>query len=380
MRIPKSSIAKVARAFLWSFGFWLSLAILLSSQQYIIERDLRWRFPFPQLLLLTTIRFSAFATLTPPLFYIVRRFPVTRSKPVRRIMIYALGSVAFVLCYALIRALIAPIWDIGLQRFVPRSIHELSGLIYGTFGDEISVYITILIAAHAYAYFQQVRTEELERAQLQEALSASELQVVKSQLHPHFLFNTLQGISTLVDADPQLAKAMLIRLSGLLRTVLEYGRSDLISLDKELDFVTDYLDLEAMRLGPRLQVRWDINPETRNFLVPQLILQPIVENALLYGIACRLEGGWLEIASRRVDGLLELTVQNSVGSASDGGPGLGLKNTRARLRGLYSGDAGFSFEIDSRVAVTRLSFPLLGPDAEHQADPSIVSFEPGGKR
>ncbi|HTV60188.1 MAG TPA: histidine kinase [Verrucomicrobiae bacterium] len=380
MTLSNSQLAKVARAYLLSFGFWLTLATLLSSQQYVIERDLRWHIPFPQLLLLTTIRFAAFATLTPPLFYIVRRYPVTRNKPVGKIIIYALGSAAFVLCYALIRALIAPVWDIGLQRFVPRSIHELSGLIYGTFGDEISVYLTIVIAAHAYAYFRQVQAEELERAQLQEALSASELQVVKSQLHPHFLFNTLQGISTLIETDPALAKKMLIRLSSLLRTALEYGSTDLISLDKELVFVAAYLELEAMRLGSRLQVRWDISPETRNFLVPQLILQPIVENALLYGVASRREGGWLEIASRRTDDLLELSVQNSVGGASRGGPGLGLKNTRARLRGLYSGDAAFSFDIDGRIAVTRLTFPLLGRELDDKAYPSIVSSEPGGKR
>ncbi len=361
----------LAVAYAWSFGYWLAMAFLLSSQQYVIERDLKWRVPYLQILLLTSIRFVTFAILTPPVFYVVRRFPVSRRKPLRRMAAYGLGAGWFVLAYACVRGAIAPGWDIGLQRFVPRDIHQLSGLIYGTYGDQISVYITILVAAHAYAFFRQVQDEELERAHLQEALAASELQVLKSQLHPHFLFNTLHGISTSIEDDPTLAKEMLVRLSSLLRTALEHAGADLVSLDDELRFITSYLELEAIRLGPRLQIRWSISPETRKFLVPQLILQPIVENALLYGIACRREGGWVEIASCGRDGMLELKIQNSVGTAGRNGAGIGLKNTKARLKGLYCDDAKFSFAIVDHVATTELTFPVIVSLAQNGGDSSV---------
>jgi two-component system LytT family sensor kinase len=205
------------------------------------------------------------------------------------------------------------------------------------------------------------RDQELERAELQRALAGSELQALKSQLQPHFLFNTLHGISTLIEVDKASAKAIVLRLSGLLRTVLQHGNSDLIPLAEELKFVEAYLDIEKMRLAGRLEVRWEIEQSTLQALVPQLILQPLVENAIVHGIACSREGGWLEIGLRRSEDQIKLSVRNSVRGKATSGSGLGLQNTKARLKHLYSDEASLSFAIgDDGVAMAMLLLPALG--------------------
>ena len=194
------------------------------------------------------------------------------------------------------------------------------------------------------------------------------------QLHPHFLFNTLHGISTLVDSDGMSAKAMIVKLSSLLRTALECNGSDLLPLRQELDFVGKYLDLEKMRFGARLSVNWSIAPETEQMLVPQLILQPLVENAIGHGIAGSREKGWVEIISRERDGLLELQVRNSCGGKGREGTGLGLRNTAARLRHLYSDEAKLDFaRSDDRTATATLVLPVLGSQVRTPAPPGLVA-------
>jgi two-component system LytT family response regulator len=197
-------------------------------------------------------------------------------------------------------------------------------------------------------------------AELEQALAASGLQALKSQLHPHFLFNTLHGISALIGIDPDRARALVVKLSSLLRTALEYGNSDLITLDEELKFVEDCLDLEKMCLENRLELRWRISPDTRSVLVPQLILQPLVENAILHSVACCREGGWIEVTSRLAVAVLQIEIRNSVGGKRQDGTGLGLQNTTARLKCLYSNEATFSFDLGtSGVATSTLALPAF---------------------
>jgi two-component system, LytTR family, sensor kinase len=360
MSVSPAGIRRVAVAYLRSFLCWFPLSVLISFQQYLIEIDLKHRVPFLTIQLITSIRFLVFAILTPPVFFIVRRFPIQREKPIRGVLLYFLGTAGFVITYALVRLCVAPLWDIEKQHFMPWGVHDLAGVIYGTFGDQVSVYITLVAAAHAYEYFRRVRSEEVERAELQRALAASELQALRSQLHPHFLFNTLHGITTLIDSDKELAKLLIFRLSSLLRTVLRHAGNDLISLKDELAFIETYLELEKMRLGPRLEVRWNISPETTGLLIPHLILQPLVENAVLHGIACSREGGWVEISSHRRGDAFEVRVQNSTGGQPRPGMGLGLTNTRNRLKYLYAEDAAFSFAASGdRIATASLVIPAL---------------------
>jgi hypothetical protein len=299
------------------------------------------------------------ALLTPPVFAIVHRYPITKPIRFTRAVGYVLGSGIYVVASAGLRWILLPPWNSPAQRFEHRSLHGLVASLY-VFAELIWDYTIIIAAAHAYEYFNRAREQELERAQLQQALATSELQALKIQLHPHFLFNTLQGISTLIDTDKALAKAMVLKVSGLLRAVLQYGNADLITLDEELKFIEDYLSLQKMRLENRLELSWEIHPDTRLLPVPQLIMQPLVENAILHGVACCRTGGWIRITSRRVESTLQIQIRNSVGGGGGGGIGLGLQNTRARLKHLYGDDADLSFDFgNDGVAIATLTLPAF---------------------
>ena len=303
----------------------------------------------------------AAALLTPPLFAIVHRYPITKPVRLGRVAGYVLGSALYIIACATIRWILLPPWNIPAQKFDQRSFHGLVTGFY-TFAEMFWNYVIVLAAAHAYEYFKRSREQELE---LQQALAMSELQALKSQLHPHFLFNTLQGISALIDTEKERAKAMVLKVSNLLRTALQCASSDVISLDEELKFVDDYLGVEKMRLEDRLEVRWQVDPATRQLLVPQLIMQPLVENAIFHGVACCRGGGWIEISSRRVGGMLEIAIRNSVGAKRQAGMGLGLQNVRARLKHLYEDEATLSFDLGSDgVAIASLVLPAIGQQRE----------------
>ncbi len=351
----------IARAYAFSIALWCGLSLLTGWQYRIFDQQLNIASSLSDMILLAESRGFAFALLTPPIFYLARRYIGGARQRFRYVFIYCLGVGPFMLLYACIRWAVLPPWDAGLQQYVPRSSHGPLELIHQGFADQITMYIAIVVAAHAYQYFEKVRNQEMEKAEFQRALAASELQALKTQLHPHFLFNTLHGISTLIDTDQGSAKAMVIKLSSLLRGTLEHGSSDLISLREELKFARGYLDLEKMRLGPRLSVDWQIDPDTEQTLVPQLILQPLVENAVRHGIACSRDGGWIEILSQEREGAIELRIRNSIGGKRTAGLGVGLRNTDARLKYLYSDDATFSFvESSDQVATATILLPALG--------------------
>jgi hypothetical protein len=309
------------------------------------------------------------ALLTPPTFAIVHRYPITKPIRFRRVAGYVLGSIVYTITCAVLHWILFPSWNSPAQRFVPRSIPALVRETFHNFAGLIWDYAIVVAAAHAYEYFKRARDQELERAELQQALATSELEALKSQLHPHFLFNTLQGISALIDTDTVRAKTMVLKVSSLLRAVLQYGTSDLITLDEELRFIEDYLSLQKMRLENRLELSWEIHAETRQLPVPQLIMQPLVENAILHGVACCRTGGWIRIMSRRVEGTLQIQIRNSVGGRGQAGIGLGLQNTKARLRHLYADEADLSFNFgNDGEAIATLTLP------------AFVSQQQGGRR
>jgi two-component system, LytTR family, sensor kinase len=187
---------------------------------------------------------------------------------------------------------------------------------------------------------------------------------LKMQVHPHFLFNTLHGIATLIDADAKAAKAMIVKLSNLLRTSLDRNSSDLIPLDEELKFAREYLDLEKMRFGTRLKLSWLIASETTQFLVPQMILQPLVENAVRHGVAAVREGGWVEVATTINDGILHIHVRNSTDGKTSNGTGVGLRNVQARLKYLYSEDARLQLIVaDDGIVTASLAIPAMPAQA-----------------
>jgi LytS/YehU family sensor histidine kinase len=201
--------------------------------------------------------------------------------------------------------------------------------------------------AHGLGYYVRLRSQELRATRLQASLSEARLQALKMQLQPHFLFNALNAVSTLIHRDPEAADQMLASLAGFLRHTLATADAQEVPLAEELHFLELYLEIEQVRFGDRLQVAMRIDTGTRMARVPHLILQPLVENAIRHGIATLLTPGRIEILARREGDHLRLRVRdNGVGLAAarehaGGTGGVGLSSTRGRLEQLYGDDYDF---------------------------------------
>jgi signal transduction histidine kinase len=201
----------------------------------------------------------------------------------------------------------------------------------------VITYWLIVGGANLIEYSRRSREREVRASQLEVHLADARLQALKMQLHPHFLFNTLHAITTLMHRDVDAAERMLARLSELLRITLDSAGAQEVSLKEELEFLEQYLEIERIRFGDRLQIEINIDPESLDARVPNLVLQPLVENAIRHGIAPKAGPGWIGVSSRRLDGQLELVVEDDGRGlpAGDQEAGVGLSNTRARLRELY---------------------------------------------
>lgn len=353
------SLRGIARAYILSVAFWCGFALLMVLQYRPLSRQHFWS-SLLGLLVETALRGLALAVWTPPIFFLVGKYLSFSGRRFRYALLWSLGAVPFVLLNTSILWLLVAPYDDALQKYLPRSFQSWVEIIRNGFADQIFIFTAVVVAAHAYNYLKRLQRQEREKYEYQQALAASELQALKMQLHPHFLFNTLHGIATLIETDAKSAKAIIIKLSNLLRKALERDRSDLVSLEDELEFVREYLDVEKMRLGSRLTVEWLVAPETRRLLVPQMILQPLAENAIRHGVASSREPGWMEIATSRTSAILTITLRNSVGGRTSSGTGVGLRNVEARLKYLYSGDASLRLDFsDDRTAIVYLSLPAL---------------------
>jgi two-component system, LytTR family, sensor kinase len=194
----------------------------------------------------------------------------------------------------------------------------------------------IIGVARARGYYFRLRDEELRASQLQAQIAEAQLEALKMQLHPHFLFNTLNAISALQFEDPERAQRALVRLADFLRLTLENAGVQEVTLDSEVDFLMRYLEIERIRFPEKLTVQMEIDPATRDAQVPNLILQPLVENAIRHGIAAKTAPGRIEISSSKNNGALLLRVRDTgPGITAPPREGIGLANTRARLDRLY---------------------------------------------
>jgi len=220
------------------------------------------------------------------------------------------------------------------------------------FDWEMMTYWTIVGLSHAVLYYRESKERALRASQLETRLIEAQLNTLQQQLHPHFLFNTLHAISALMHRDVDAADRTLMRLSDLLRMSLENSGQQEIPLHAELDFLAKYLQIEQTRFADRLVVRYDIQPETLETLVPNLILQPLVENSIKHGIAKKAGPGHIDVSARREGDKLLLEVRDDgVGLPDDAftafQKGIGVSTTRARLQYLFGADYRFEFHRQS---------------------------------
>jgi signal transduction histidine kinase len=228
---------------------------------------------------------------------------------------------------------------------------------------ELIAAFAVIGVAHAYFYYKETQQRALLNAQLETRLVAAHLQTLQSQLHPHFLFNTLHAISVLMHRDVQAADRMLIRLSDLLRMTLDSAARPEIRLSEEMDFLSKYLQIEQVRLGDRLTVDFDVDNDVLDAMVPALILQPLVENAIKHGIAPDSRPGRVSVAARPDGDMLVMTVSDTGPGPSERAmaslsTGIGVSNTRARLTTKFGARFRFEFQRHRDSFTVLVAIPL----------------------
>ncbi len=316
------------------FASWSLFAAFMALEEHytaqVIGKPMTWAYTFRAEFTYAYL----WALLTPCILWLAKRFPVDYRSWYRMAPLHAAACVLIVTvqksAYILLVPAYSPQWRVHDLSSWLRSVTV--SLDYG-----VLLYGIVLLIHHTVEYYARYQKGRVRASQLETRLAQAQLNALKMQLHPHFLFNTLHSISTLVNEDPEAAEAMIARLSELLRLSLENTGAQEVPLSQELEFVERYLEIEQIRFEDRLRIQFDIDPRTLDAQVPNLILQPLVENAIRHGIGQN-SGGKVEIRASLVEGKLLLQVlDDGVGLAGEcsNRPGLGLTNTRARLETIY---------------------------------------------
>lgn len=275
------------------------------------------------------------AGITLVTFALARRFPIDQPPHVRHVLVHVIAGCLL----ALTEVTIA----FGIDQVTGWFNGSFLELFFNGFPSNIIYYWLLVGVGHGIEVYRRYRQREQQAILLEKRLAEAELHLLKTQLQPHFLFNTLHAISALMHRDVKAADRMLARLSELLRVTFEHVGTHEVTLREELDFLEPYVEIERARLGDRLDFALEIAPETLDAMVPHMILQPLVENAIRHAIAPRAAQGHISVRSERAGDRLELRVRDdgNGGGFSRRGGGVGLANTRARLETLYGEDFRF---------------------------------------
>jgi len=336
-------------------GLWLLLSSVFASQLFLAG----YVTPWPRAFAAEAVYWLSWWMLAPAVFWWCRRLRAASVAP----------RVAGLLVGALVAAFFQPLIGqaiLHLQNTLDLCVGDCAApaalLSPAWFtqairnaGVNLPVYAGFVLAWHTTTYYRESRDRQVRAAELESLLRQSQLEALRSQLNPHFLFNSLHSIAELVHQDPKLAEQLIVRLGELLRRALDTAKQPQLSLAEELDFIRGYLEIEQMRLGERLHVVWEVEPDTHAVLVPSLILQPLVENAIQHGIAATSAPGTLTLRARRADGQLHLEIADSGPGLPPAGEtrpqGIGIANTRARLQRLYGERQSFELQHGAGLVV-----------------------------
>lgn len=359
-KFPAFAAAPVyLRRLIVSFLCWAGVVLLESSQVFMNDAARGYVLPSMHYIAWAVFNWYVLAFVTPLIFELGLRYPITSRNWARHLLFpHALACIGIVVAQALCRGIAGSIYSMS---------HELQSTSMvltaewverrGMLG--IIAYCVIVVIAGLAHLREEMRQRELRQAQLETRLASAELEKLRMQIHPHFLFNTLQAAITLVQEDPHAAEDVLLRLSALLRISLDQMESNEIPLARELEFLDMYTGIQSARFGERLAVEIHAEPDTLNLLMPPLILQPLVENAIRHGIGKHKGKDCVEIFAHRKDGGLQIEVWNANSTAEEEGEklflrGVGLRNTRARLEQLYGTKGQLIFRSLARGGVVVL--------------------------
>jgi signal transduction histidine kinase len=341
--------------------FWTAIGLSFAAQVYMssarLGRPLSWSYVLSHAL----FDWYVFAVLAPLVVWLSRHFPIDRTNWRVHVPLHLVASAAFALTYCAVRASASQMQ--GWFSIQPEHFSDaFQTLLLKTFHFDLLIYWVILTVGHALNYYRTAQERDLRASELERHLVQARLQALQMQLNPHFLFNTLHAISALMHKDVEAADSMIARLSELLRYALESTTAQEVPLRQELDFLERYIEIEQTRFGDRLLVQKQIDPKALDAHVPNLILQPLVENAIRHGIEPHARRGEITLSARREDGTLHLEVRdNGAGLVNGNGSpdeGVGLSNTRARLTELYGDQYRFEFRnADAGGLIVHLAIP-----------------------
>jgi two-component system LytT family sensor kinase len=376
MKSSADSLKNSVRHLAQLFGLWTAIAIMFALQWYSYDALHGHSSPFITYLRWNLEQWYTWLLISPLALRLAARRPIDPQRPLRALPLHLLASVLFALLAVVIQSLLSAFLEPGAPPIshISSFLHSIRNTIVLLLSKDVAMGIVTYWAltglAQTLHFYKESSNRQLRESQLESQLAQAHLQVLEMQLHPHFLFNTLHAIGTLIHEDPESAEKMLLNLSALLRVFLEEESSQQITLRRELHLVDLYLSIQKIRFKDRLTVRSVIDPETLDCAIPSLILQPLVENAIVHGIAKNPGDDEVEISSSIRSGRLEVKISNSNSSlrrdlsANEMNWGVGLTNTMQRLRQTYNGTAQLSLRVGSPSGVVceismpfRIAFP-----------------------
>lgn len=358
-----------------------SVFISIISTQHVVSGAFAWA----DAVQMALHQWLPWAVLSPFVFWLTLRFPIERQAWWLRVPLHiAAGAVALAACMVMNEHLYRPTpppWTgNGPRRFdgpPPFQQREPDRPGERNAGGppprpgprgrpwwfrvrfNAPIYMIILSLSHAVVYFQRSQQRGRRALELETRLAQAQLQALRMQINPHFLFNTLNAISTLVHSDPKGADEMIGSLSEMLRLSLDTAAEQEVPLQRELDFLNRYLEIERIRFGDRLRIEQNIAPDVQSSLVPTLILQPLVENSIRHGIEPKLAPCVIGLSAQRVGDTLCVSIRDTgvgLSKAAEAGTrdrkGIGLSNTRARLEALYGNRHRFVIQNDPNGGCT----------------------------
>ena len=311
------------------FAMWTAIGLLSAAQTWIDGRYTNEPLPWTQASLLGLSQWYTWGVLSFPLFALARRFPFERRTWGRSLLAHLPTTLGVTLLYLAVYFSI--LHALGSPRLQSASME--------TFNLSLLTSWLITGVGHVIHQTRASRQRRETALRLEAELNSARLQLLRAQLQPHFLFNTLNSIATLMHRDVDAAERMLARLGDLLRMALDMGESAQVPLERELEFTRLYLEIQQIRFGDRLAVSYRIEPEVLDAAVPSMFLQPLAENAIRHGIDRRAEGGHVDLSAHRDGKVLHVTVRDDGAGiekgASEERTGIGLSNLRSRLEALY---------------------------------------------
>jgi two-component system LytT family sensor kinase len=353
---------RTSHPWVWIAFLWLAFALVNATQIVVGMRAVGMQHAWSRLFFSVLVSWLVWALATPLVIRLGQRFPPTRWRPLSTWLIHLVACVAIGAVYSAWAALLQLSWQpwgyVKVTRFGTTSF----SVFYGEFHLFLILYAAILAISHTLESRRRLAQRETEAARLNEQLSRAQLDALRRQLEPHFLFNTLNAIAGLVrETRNDAAVSMIVGLSDLLRRVLEASDKQEVSLGEEMEFLQTYLDIQKTRFADRLQLSVNVPREFLSALVPSLILQPMVENAIQHGIGTRAAGGAIRITAAQDNGSLTLSVYNEGPRIPEDWEqrrsGVGISNVRTRLQNLYGRACSLNIRNHDRGVEVLLSVP-----------------------